>query len=203
MATNLVAATNNRHKLEEMRRLWAGSGYDILSLTDVGIHIEVEEEGETFAENALIKARAVAAACGQLALGDDSGLCVDILDGAPGILSARFAGEHGDDAANNKRLLYLLERTPFAKRGAKMVCALALAAPDGAILQASGECKGNIGFDANGKHGFGYDSLFYTSTGTFADMEDAEKDAVSHRGKAVREMLGQIGDFVAQHGQTE
>lgn len=198
---DIVAATNNRGKLEELRRLFEGSGHRILSMADAGVAVNVKEDGETFAQNAALKAKAVCAAAGAMALGDDSGLCVDALDGAPGIHSARFAGVHGDDEANNIRLMRLLERFPYAKRGAHFVCALALAAPDGAMLEAEGTCDGMIGLlPSKGKNGFGYDPLFYYNNVSYADMEDTEKDAVSHRGNAVRALLEQLPAFAAQHG---
>lgn len=157
MAVKLVLATNNRHKLEEMRRLLAGADYELLSLGDVGITSDPPENGETFVENAVGKARMAAAASGLIAIGDDSGLCVDALDGAPGIYSARFSGVHGDDAANNEKLMDLLTRTTYAKRTARMVCALAVAAPDGSGLEVEAACEGIIGIVASGTGGFGYD----------------------------------------------
>ena len=197
---DIVAATNNAGKLKELRRLFEGSGHRILSMTEAGVTVDVAEDGETFAENAVAKARAVCAAAATFALGDDSGLCVDALDGAPGIHSARFSGTHGDDLANNKKLMQLLERTPYARRTARFECALALAAPDGALLEAEGSCKGMIGLVwGQGKNGFGYDPLFYHDHVCFANMTEEEKDAVSHRGHAVRKLLPSLSGFEAQH----
>ena len=201
---DIVAATNNRGKLDELRRLFEGSGHRILSMAEAGVAVNVNENGETFAQNAALKAKAVCAAAGAVALGDDSGLCIDALDGAPGIHSARFSGGHGDDEANNKKVMHLLERTPYAKRGAHFVCALVLAAPDGALLEAEGVCDGMIGLvAASGKNGFGYDPLFYYNNTSFADMDEAAKDAVSHRGNAVRALREQLDAFAAQHEPQE
>lgn len=195
----VVAATNNGAKLKEMRRIMGAEGYEILSMAEAGVKMDIEETGETFAENAAIKARAVCGASGLPSLGDDSGLEVDALDGAPGILSARFAGNHGDDEANNKRLLYLLERTPYIKRTSRFICAVALAMPDGALMQAEGSCEGMIGFDKSGSNGFGYDPLFYVNGYSFADLEDEEKDKISHRGRALKELVERLPGFIEAH----
>ncbi len=198
---DIVAATNNRGKVEELRRLFAGSGHNIISMGEAGIDVQVEETGESFAENAAQKAAAVCAAAGMPALGDDSGLCVDALGGAPGIRSARFAGEEADDRANLKKLMNLLERTPFARRTARFECALCLAAPDGATLTADGSCEGMIGLvPSDGGHGFGYDPIFYHNNNCFAEMSPEEKDEVSHRGAAARALCQKLNAFLVRHG---
>lgn len=197
---DIVAATNNRGKMEELRRLFEGSGYRLLSMNEAGISMNIEETGKTFAENALVKARAVCAACGAVALGDDSGLCVDALSGAPGVFSARFAGKYAGDEDNNLKLKQLLERTPYARRTARFICALAVVAPDGGVLEAQGTCEGMIGvISSAGKNGFGYDPMFYHNQVSFADMENAEKDAVSHRGAAVHQLLEKLPAFAVEH----
>ena len=195
-----VAATNNRHKLDELGRMLEKAGHTVVSLADEGVETEPNETGATFAENALIKARAALKATGKPALADDSGLEVEALSGAPGVESARFAGRHGDDEANNKKLMRLLERTPYAKRGARFVSALALVTPDGGELVAEGSVEGSIGLVPSGENGFGYDPLFYVNNRSFADMSDEEKDEVSHRGAAMREFLAKLPAFLKQHG---
>lgn len=197
---DMVAATNNPNKLNEFRRFLEKAGHKVLSMADVGLELEIPEDGETFMENALTKAQAVCQATGMPALADDSGLCVDVLDGAPGVHSARFAGVHGDDEANNKHLMFLLERYPYAKRGAKFVSALALALPGGAVLEAEGETRGSIGIVPSGTGGFGYDPLFFVDNHSYADMTDEEKDQVSHRARAMEILLEKLPDFLAQNG---
>ena len=161
---------------------------EVLSLDDVGILGEIEENGETFEENALTKAR-VAASSGYVGIADDSGLTVDALGGEPGVYSARYAGEHGNDAANNALLLKNMEG--MRDRTAAFVCALALAFPDGsAPIRAHGAVEGEILFNPRGENGFGYDPLFwYDPMGkTLAEMTAEEKNAISHRGAAVRQL---------------
>ncbi len=187
-----LIATNNPKKLAEMQRLLAAGGHTAIGLAAAGVKSMPAETGATFAENALLKAKAASALSGLPTIGDDSGLEVDILDGAPGVYSARFAGEHASDEANNKRLLYLLERTPFAKRTAHFVCVLALQMPEGQGMEVEGRCDGMIGFTASGENGFGYDPLFYVGGRSFADRSDAEKDEISHRASAVRLLLEEL-----------
>ncbi len=187
-----LIATNNKKKLAEMQRLLAAGGHTAKGLAEAGVQSMPEETGATFAENALLKAKAACALSGLPTIGDDSGLQVDILDGAPGIFSARFAGEHASDEANCKKLLYLLERTPFAKRTAHFVCVLALQLPSGAGMEVEGRCDGMIGFSANGENGFGYDPLFYVGGRSFADRSDEEKDEISHRASAVKLLLQEL-----------
>lgn len=191
-----VAATNNKKKLAELNRLFAGSGHSLVSLAEAGVFGTPEENGVTFADNAYIKARAACKAAGLPAIGDDSGLEVDALSGAPGVLSARFAGNGATDEANNKRLLFLLERTPFAARTAHFVCVLAVVMPNGAEMAVEGRCDGIIGFDESGVNGFGYDPLFYVEGRSLADRSDEEKDEISHRGRAMKELMRQLPKFV-------
>lgn len=191
-----VAATNNKKKLEELGRLLEGSGHTLISLAEAGVQGAPEENGVTFADNAFIKARAACKAADMPAIGDDSGLEVDALAGAPGVHSARFAGNRADDEANNKRLLSLLERTPFAARTAHFTCVLAVVMPNGAELSAEGRCDGIIGFDKSGANGFGYDPLFYVDGRSFSDRTEEEKDEISHRANAMRELLKQLPAFI-------
>ena len=182
----MVLASRNRHKIAELEALLSTyvEGVEILSLDEVGITGEIEENGTTFEENALIKARA-AAASGYIGLGDDSGLSVRALNGAPGIYSARYAGDHGNDAQNNALLLHNMEGV--ADRYAEFVCAIACVLPSGEEFCVRGAAKGEILSEYHGTGGFGYDPLFLVPTHgkTFAEMSAEEKNAISHRGNAV------------------
>lgn len=198
----IVIATNNVNKLTEVRDILEGSGHKLYSLDDVGAQLTLEENGKTFIDNALIKAKEACARSGLAALGDDSGLCVDALGGAPGVHSARFAGIHGDDKANNAKLMQLLERTPYAKRTARFVCALALVLPNGQALKVQGACEGMIGLVAGGECGFGYDPLFFVNGVSFAQMTPQEKNAVSHRSVALRKFKAKLPDFLAKQENT-
>jgi XTP/dITP diphosphohydrolase len=184
----LLVATGNADKLAEFRRLLPAD-VDLIGLDDVGA-ILPPEDGTTYAENADVKAMAAARQSGLLALGDDSGLEVDALGGRPGIFSARFAGPQRDDAANRALLLAEMTDMPEAGRGARFVCALALASPRGVVARAEGTCAGTIARAASGDNGFGYDPLFRLPGGqTLAELSSEEKDRVSHRGNAVRALL--------------
>lgn len=182
----IVVATGNRGKLEELAGMLGPMGVEVKSLADYPHIPEVVEDGKTFEENAVKKARAVAGATGEIALADDSGLEVDLLGGAPGVHSARFAGEEKDDRANNEKLLRLLKGAPREKRGAQFRCVVALALPGGRIFTAEGTCRGIIGDRPEGEGGFGYDPLFIVPElgKTFARLDMAAKNAISHRGKA-------------------
>ena len=182
----IVIASRNKHKIQELEALLSKyvAGVKLLSLDDVGIVGDIEENGTTFSENALIKARA-AASSGKIGVGDDSGLCVNALDGAPGIFSARFAGEHGNDAANNEKLLR--ELSDKSDRSAAFVCAIACVMPDGREITVEGRAEGTILHSASGNNGFGYDPLFYYPPldKTFASLSPEEKNGISHRARAV------------------
>ena len=181
----LIIASNNAHKLTEIKAILGDEFEEILSLREAGIEHETIEDGATFAANAEKKAREIAALSGCCALADDSGLCVDALDGAPGIYSARFAGVHGNDAANRKKLLCELEGV--TDRAAHFTCALALVYPDGAIVRAEGFVFGEIAHAEAGTYGFGYDPLFYLPRFgcTMAQLPPEEKNAISHRSNAL------------------
>ncbi len=185
----LVLASNNAHKVSEMKQLLAGH-FDVLSMAEAGFDGDIDENGETFEENALIKARTVAQATGYPALGDDSGLEVDALGGEPGVRSARYAGMHGDDAANNALLMERMADIPEGERSAHFVCCAALATPDGRERVTRGECPGVIIDEARGSGGFGYDPYFETITGeTFAEMAQEDKNKISHRARAIAAIL--------------
>lgn len=180
-------ATGNLHKLEEFER---ALGEKILPPARFGITMDVEETGTTFEENALLKARWLAGQTKTAALADDSGLCVDALDGAPGVYSARFGGEGLDDRGRRLLLLEKLKGVPPEKRTARFVCVLALCYPDGSEHVFRGECEGAILTEERGEAGFGYDPVFlFPGAGlSFAEMPASEKDAVSHRGRAVEKL---------------
>lgn len=183
----IVLASRNKHKIVELQTLLGQyvDGVEILSLDDIGFFDDIDENGETFAENALIKAEAVARR-GYIGVGDDSGLSVRALGGAPGIYSARYAGEHGNDQKNNEKLLE--ELSGVTDRYAEFVCAIACVFPDGREnICVEGRCEGEILHSPDGEGGFGYDPLFYSVKGgkSFAALSADEKNSVSHRGIAI------------------
>lgn len=192
--TELLLATRNENKLDELRRIVAAADLTdvrVLGLSDVAGFAEAPETGATFEENALAKARDAAAACGIPAVADDSGLSVDALNGMPGVLSARWAGKHGDDAANLELVLAQLTDTPDERRGAAFVCAAALVTPDGAEQAVRGEWRGTLGREPRGGNGFGYDPIFVPEgeTRTSAELSPSEKDESSHRARALRALI--------------
>ena len=187
----LVLATRNQGKIREFRRILdaiSNGAINLVGLEEFPHTTDVEETGTTFKENALLKARSVCKETGLPAIADDSGLCVDALNGAPGIFSARFAGVHGDDKANNAKLLRDLESVPEEKRSAHFTCAAALVLPDGREHVCEEIFEGSILFAPIGDHGFGYDPLFRPHGLAFssAQMSAEEKDSISHRGKSLR-----------------
>jgi len=195
----VLLATRNAGKLTELRRMLAvsdlsgleGGGLEIVGLADVAAFPDAPETGATFAENALAKARDAAAATGVPSVADDSGLAVDALNGMPGVLSARWSGRHGDDAANVALLLGQLGDVPDERRGAAFVCAAALVVPGGAETVVHGEWTGAITRAPRGSNGFGYDPVFVPDgeRRTSAELDAGEKDAASHRGRAMRALL--------------
>lgn len=189
----LVLASNNFGKLRELRTI-LGSRYDVCSMQEMGIHVEVEENGETFEENALIKAKALMEMTGCATLADDSGLCVDALGGRPGVHSARYCGVHGDDEANNQLLLKELQDVPDAQRTAHYGCAIALCRPGHAPVITYGRCDGRILRDYEGEGGFGYDPLFWSADlGMSFGLADPEaKNGISHRARAIHLLLEKL-----------
>lgn len=187
---NIVLATRNKKKAEELSRIVKGMPVTIYTLNDFPDCPEIIEDGRTFEENAIKKAMAVSRYTNMPALADDSGLEVDALNGAPGVISARYSGEDADDRKNYEKLLYEMHSIPDEKRGGRFVCVIALAYPDGKIEKFSGCCEGRIGREPKGSHGFGYDPVFYPSgyDKTFAEMGDDEKDSLSHRGMALEKL---------------
>jgi XTP/dITP diphosphohydrolase len=196
----VVLASNNAGKLGELRALVAQVGLDLISQGELGVSA-AEETGATFVENALLKARHAARASGRAALADDSGLEVDWLHGAPGVHSARFAGADADDARNNQKLLTLLRDVPAARRGARFRCILVYvdSATDPAPLICEGVWEGHILEQSRGTHGFGYDPLFLIPElgRTAAELTASEKNALSHRGRALRMLLTKLRPRVA------
>lgn len=192
----IVLASGNRGKLTEFAQLFAGSGIGLVAQGELGVG-EVEETAATFVENALLKARHAARVTGLPALADDSGLCVDALGGAPGLHSARYAGVHGDAAANNAKLLRLLEGVPPERRGAFFICVLVLLehADDPAPLIAEGRWYGRVLEAPQGAQGFGYDPLFLPEGQTLsaAELDPATKNAQSHRGQALAQLRARLG----------
>jgi XTP/dITP diphosphohydrolase len=207
----ICAATGNAGKLRELRRILEAQGHEVVSQKELGITIEPDETGTTFAENALIKAETICKVSGLPTIADDSGLCVDALGGAPGVYSARYCGHHGDDEANNDKLLDAMKEVPEGKRGAKFVSAVCFILPDGRHLTCMGECPGSIAFERlNGDYGFGYDPLFIpadcgvgkrdkrpnTEHRSYAQLTPDEKDAISHRGNALAVLEKQLPEFL-------
>jgi XTP/dITP diphosphohydrolase len=185
----IVLATRNKKKIEEIKRIIAGLPVSILSLDDFRGCPDILEDGDSFEENAVKKAVVIAQYARKPALADDSGLEVHALSGAPGVLSARYAGEEADDRKNIEKLLYEMRSTVGEERKARFVCCIVLAFPDASIQTFYGYSEGMIGKKPKGKKGFGYDPVFYPegSNRTFAEMSDIEKDAISHRGRALKE----------------
>lgn len=182
----IAIATKNDHKIKELSRLINIDGIEFISLKDLGFDGEIVEDGSTFAENALIKASFISKKYGVYAIADDSGLCVDALNGEPGIYSARYASDteaNASDEANIIKLLDKLKSIPSGERSARFVCSMAFAAPDGEGFAVDGICEGHITTDCRGEGGFGYDPIFYCTKlcKTFGEASDSEKNSVSHR----------------------
>lgn len=198
-----VLASRNKKKIRELETFLAGIPSDkvILSLDDIGYHGEIVEDGKTFAENSLIKA-SVPAKLGYIGVADDSGLEVDALNGAPGVYSARYSGEGATDEKNNAKLLSELEDVPDDKRTARFRTVVTCAFPDGTYFQVDGCCEGKILRTPEGSDGFGYDPLFWYAPfeKTFASLTPEEKNAVSHRGKAMRKFAEELPGELAKRG---
>lgn len=193
-----ILASNNENKLAELRRILLPLGLNVISAKEATAgELEVEETGETFEENARLKAMAFMEETGLAAIGDDSGLMVDALDGAPGIYSARYAGEGASNDARIAKLLDNLKGVPEEKRTAKFVSAICCVFPDGREVTVRGECHGRIGFAPVGENGFGYDPVFISESGkTFAQLTSVEKDKISHRGNALRKLRAALKEIL-------
>lgn len=181
----LILASNNQHKLAEFSRVLRPLGIEVISQSQAGIYLEVEETGETFEENARLKAEAIFARTGTPVVADDSGLEVDALDNAPGVYSARYGGEGLTDVGRYNKLLEALADVPDEKRGARFVCVLHYIDGAGEHHSLRGECPGKIGYAPRGENGFGYDPVFMVGEKSFSELSPAEKDAISHRGRAL------------------
>lgn len=191
-----ILATHNPGKLREMSDILSHLGVEVMSPAEVGITVEVEETGTTFAENAMLKAKAICDASGLPAIADDSGLCVDALNGGPGVYSARYGGEGLDDKGRYTLLLNSMRGQ--TTRAAHFACAIACAFPDGKTLTAEGRCDGAIAFAPMGEGGFGYDPVFLVPEKgkTFGQLTAEEKSAISHRGKALRDFSGKLETYL-------
>lgn len=192
----LVVATNNSHKLEEFKRILEPLGIQILSQKEAGIHIQPEENGLTFAENAWIKAKAIFEATGLPTVADDSGLCVDALGGRPGVYSARYHGEDTPYPEKMQALLDELKDVEDSRRTAQFVCAIACAWDAETKIETLGVCQGKIGYQPLGSGGFGYDPIFMVNGKSYSQLTGEEKDAISHRGLALREFYSKVKDKV-------
>ncbi len=209
----VCAATGNKKKLEELRRILEAQGHEVKSQKELGITLDPEETGNTFVENAVIKAEAICKAANLPTIADDSGLCVQALHGAPGVYSARYAGEHGNDEANNDKLLAELasKNVPAEQRWAKFVSAVCFMLPNGKYFTSIGECAGMVAEARKlGDYGFGYDPLFVpferglaqggkaenTAELSYAQLTPAEKDAISHRGRAMEQLQEALPAFL-------
>ena len=196
----IVITTKNQGKLREMREAFREFPLEVLSLADVGKFPEPVEDGTTFAENARIKARFYHEQTGMACVADDSGLEVAVLDGAPGVHSARFSGFHADDATNNAKLLQELERVGAEESPADYRCALVYIGEDGQEILTEGRCDGVIRKTPKGRNGFGYDPYFYVGEKTIAEMSLEEKDKISHRGEALHKMAEKLRDVYGRQG---
>ncbi|MDD3224725.1 MAG: XTP/dITP diphosphatase [Clostridium sp.] len=187
----LIVASNNQGKIKEIKKILSQFNLEIVSLKDEGIDIDVVEDGTTFMENSYKKAKTIYDVTGEMVIADDSGLCVEALNGAPGIYSARFCGEHGNDKKNNEKLLKLLiNKNTKEERKAKFVCSIVLIINSEKVIKVKGEVQGYIIDEERGKSGFGYDPLFYVPElkKTFGEASEGEKNSISHRGRALKEL---------------
>ncbi|RUQ24208.1 XTP/dITP diphosphatase [Peribacillus cavernae] len=196
----VIIATKNKGKAKEFESLFHPKGYEVLTLLDFVGATDVEETGETFEENAILKAEAIAKEFGRFVLADDSGLIVDALDGRPGVYSARYAGEKKNDAANTAKVLDELEEVPETERTARFYCALALASPNQETITVSGSVEGLIAGKPEGENGFGYDPVFYLKEKgkTMAELNSEEKNAISHRANALKVLERKLDQFLAR-----
>ena len=190
----IIFATSNEGKMKEIRQIMKDSGYEVVSLKEAGISADIEENGTTFEENAVIKASAIAKLTGELAMADDSGLEVDYMDKAPGIYSARFLGENTNYDIKNNYILDKLKGVPAEQRSARFVCAIALAYPNGKNITKRATIEGYIGYEIRGENGFGYDPIFMVPEfdKTTAELSMEEKNKISHRAKALTAMKEEL-----------
>ena len=193
----IFIATKNQKKLKELERILIPMGFEVLSQKDLDKNFpEPIEDGTTFEENAIIKAKDGLKNTGLISVADDSGICVDYLGGAPGIYSARYSGEHGDDESNNQKLLRELEDVPLEKRTARYVAAIACVFPNGKYFTVRGECEGKINLKPVGDGGFGYDPYFISELGPMGLLTPEQKDSISHRGKALQLFKEELKKYI-------
>lgn len=194
----LVLASKNKGKLKEMQAILEELGAEVVLQSELGIDVDVDETGTTFAENAFLKAEAVCKASGMAAIADDSGLCVDALQGAPGVYTARYGGEGLDDAGRYRLLLNNMKG--LSPRTCHFATAIACVFPDGTVLRAEGECHGTVAYAPMGTDGFGYDPIFFVPNlkKTFAQLTAEEKNAISHRGKALRAFAAKLEEYLTK-----
>ena len=194
----IIFATGNKDKMREIREIMAGCEVEIVSMKEEGIQVDIEENGTTFEENALIKAHAVAKETDAIVLADDSGLEIDYLNKEPGVYSARYMGEDTSYTIKNQNLIERLEGVPKEKRTARFVCAIAAVLPDGEDMVVRETMEGIIGYEAEGENGFGYDPIFYPDgyTCSSATLSREEKNEISHRGKALRSMKEKLKKYL-------
>ena len=197
--TQLIFATGNAGKMREIRQIMADMPLEIKSMKEAGVTADIVEDGKTFEENALIKARAIHALTGGIVLADDSGLVVDYMDGMPGIYSSRFMGEDTSNDIKNKAIIDALEKAEGEERSARFVCAIAALLPDGSERVVRATMEGRIGYEIAGQNGFGYDPIFFLPEygRTSAEISPAEKNEISHRGKALRLMREELKEALS------
>lgn len=190
----IIFATGNQGKLREIREILADLGIEVISMKDAGIEADIEENGTTFEENAVIKAKTIHDLTGEAVMADDSGLEIDYLNKEPGVLSARYMGEDTSYHIKNANLVERLAGVPDEQRTARFVCVIALVLPNGEILTTRGDFEGRIGYEEKGENGFGYDPIFYVpECGCYsAELKPEQKNAISHRGQALRKMKEKI-----------
>lgn len=195
MSNKIIFATTNEGKMKEIRMILADLGMEILSLKDLNINVDIEEDGKTFEENAIIKAKTICELTGEMVLADDSGLEVDYMDKAPGVYSARYLGEDTPYSVKNQTIIDNLKDAKGEERSARFVCAIAAAFPDGRVLTTEATIEGYIGYEEKGTNGFGYDPLLYVPEYdmTTGQMDSAMKNKISHRGKALELMKEKLG----------
>lgn len=194
MSKQIIFATGNKDKMREIREIYGDMGYEILSMKEAGIDVDIVEDGETFEDNALIKAKAIAACCDAIVFADDSGLEIDYLNKEPGVYSARYMGEDTSYDIKNANLIQRLDGVPKEERTARFVCAIAAVFPDGSHKVVRGTIEGYIGYEPAGENGFGYDPIFYVDEYgcSTAQLSPEEKNKISHRGNALRMMKEEL-----------
>ena len=202
MSKQIIFATGNKDKMREIREIYGDMGYEILSMKEAGLEVDIVEDGETFEDNALIKAKAIASHCDAIVFADDSGLEIDYLNKEPGVYSARYMGEDTSYDIKNANLIQRLDGVPKEERTARFVCAIAAVFPDGSHKVVRGTIEGYIGYEPAGENGFGYDPIFYVDAYgcSTAQLSPEEKNQISHRGNALRMMKKELVAYENSRG---